>query len=142
MCVVSHRFSWALHIQNLVISGSLKNLKFRFHPCERILQPFKPRLKQHLMLQRSTSHPIFAKIIVPHDLPQMIFPMIYPVISPNSLGTAGKRAGKLCAAPLFEGGAQGCDVAQITVALADADRNSMVLMRVSINGRIHKMVGS
>lgn len=68
--------------------------------------------------------------------------MIYPVISPNSLGTAGKRAGKLCAAPLFEGGAQGCDVAQITVALADADRNSMVLMRVSINGRIHKMVGS
>jgi hypothetical protein len=73
----------------------------------------------------------------------MIFPMIYPVISPNSLGTAGKRAGKLAgAAPLFEGGAQGCDVAQITVALADADRNSMVLVRVSINGSIHKMVGS
>ena len=73
----------------------------------------------------------------------MIFPMIYPVISPNSLGTAGKRAGKRAgAAPLFEGGAQGCDVAQITVALADADRNSMVLMRVSINGSIHKMVGS
>lgn len=69
--------------------------------------------------------------------------MIYPVISPNSLGTAGKRAGKRAgAAPLFEGGAQGCDVAQITVALADADRNSMVLMRVSINGSIHKMVGS
>jgi len=73
----------------------------------------------------------------------MIFPMIYPVISPNSLGTAGKRAGKRAgAAPLFEGGAQGCDVAQITVALADADRNSMVLMRVSIDGSIHKMVGS
>lgn len=77
----------------------------------------------------------------------MIFPMIYPVISPNSLGTAGKRAGKRAgklagAAPLFEGGAQGCDVAQITVALADADRNSMVLVRVSINGSIHKMVGS